>query len=42
MGGTGGILVASHLVGSEMRRMIDEPESRARDPRLARATSSRR
>jgi len=28
MGGTGGILVASHLVGHEMRRMIDEPESR--------------
>jgi 4-hydroxy-tetrahydrodipicolinate synthase len=28
MGGTGGILVASHLVGEEMRRMIDEPESR--------------
>jgi 4-hydroxy-tetrahydrodipicolinate synthase len=28
-GGTGGILVASHLVGAEMRRMIDEPESRA-------------
>jgi 4-hydroxy-tetrahydrodipicolinate synthase len=28
-GGTGGILVASHLVGTEMRRMIDEPESRA-------------
>ncbi|MDQ4071938.1 MAG: 4-hydroxy-tetrahydrodipicolinate synthase [Actinomycetota bacterium] len=27
-GGTGGILVASHLVGREMRRMIDEPESR--------------
>jgi 4-hydroxy-tetrahydrodipicolinate synthase len=27
-GGTGGILVASHLVGKEMRRMIDEPESR--------------
>jgi 4-hydroxy-tetrahydrodipicolinate synthase len=27
-GGTGGILVASHLVGNEMRRMIDEPESR--------------
>ncbi|MFL5867336.1 MAG: 4-hydroxy-tetrahydrodipicolinate synthase [Thermoleophilaceae bacterium] len=27
-GGTGGILVASHLVGGEMRRMIDEPESR--------------
>jgi 4-hydroxy-tetrahydrodipicolinate synthase len=29
MGGTGGILVASHLVGREMRRMIDEPEARA-------------
>ena len=29
MGGTGGILVASHLVGSEMRRMIDEPDARA-------------
>jgi 4-hydroxy-tetrahydrodipicolinate synthase len=28
MGGTGGILVASHLVGSEMRRMIDEPDNR--------------
>ena len=28
MGGTGGILVASHIVGPEMRRMIDEPESR--------------
>lgn len=28
MGGGGGILVASHLVGSEMRRMIDEPDSR--------------
>jgi 4-hydroxy-tetrahydrodipicolinate synthase len=28
MGGTGGVLVASHLVGTEMRRMIDEPESR--------------
>jgi 4-hydroxy-tetrahydrodipicolinate synthase len=28
MGGTGGILVASHLVGEEMRRMIDEPEER--------------
>ena len=27
-GGSGGILVASHLVGTEMRRMIDEPESR--------------
>jgi 4-hydroxy-tetrahydrodipicolinate synthase len=28
MGGTGGVLVSSHLVGSEMRRMIDEPENR--------------
>jgi 4-hydroxy-tetrahydrodipicolinate synthase len=28
MGGTGGILVASHLVGREMGRMIDEPEAR--------------
>jgi 4-hydroxy-tetrahydrodipicolinate synthase len=28
MGGTGGILVSSHLVGEEMRRMIDEPERR--------------
>jgi 4-hydroxy-tetrahydrodipicolinate synthase len=28
MGGTGGILVASQLVGREMRRMIDEPEAR--------------
>jgi 4-hydroxy-tetrahydrodipicolinate synthase len=27
-GGTGGILVASHLVGPEMRRMIDEPDAR--------------
>jgi 4-hydroxy-tetrahydrodipicolinate synthase len=29
MGGTGGVLVASHLVGREMRRMIDEPDRRA-------------
>jgi 4-hydroxy-tetrahydrodipicolinate synthase len=29
LGGTGGICVASHLVGPEMRRMIDEPENRA-------------
>jgi 4-hydroxy-tetrahydrodipicolinate synthase len=29
MGGAGGILVASHLVGNEMRRMVDEPERRA-------------
>jgi 4-hydroxy-tetrahydrodipicolinate synthase len=28
LGGTGGILVASHLVGREMRRLIDEPERR--------------
>ncbi|MBA2419718.1 MAG: 4-hydroxy-tetrahydrodipicolinate synthase [Thermoleophilaceae bacterium] len=28
MGGTGGILVASHVAGHEMRRMIDEPDSR--------------
>jgi 4-hydroxy-tetrahydrodipicolinate synthase len=29
MGGCGGILVASHLVGDEMRRMVDEPANRA-------------
>lgn len=29
MGGAGGICVASHLVGNEMRRMVDEPEHRA-------------
>jgi 4-hydroxy-tetrahydrodipicolinate synthase len=28
LGGTGGILVASHLVGREMRRIVDEPENR--------------
>jgi 4-hydroxy-tetrahydrodipicolinate synthase len=28
IGGTGGILVASHVVGEEMRRMIDEPDAR--------------
>jgi 4-hydroxy-tetrahydrodipicolinate synthase len=28
LGGAGGILVASHLVGREMRRIIDEPEHR--------------
>lgn len=27
-GGTGGILVAAHIVGKEMRRIIDEPENR--------------
>jgi 4-hydroxy-tetrahydrodipicolinate synthase len=29
MGGTGGICVASHIVGNEMRRIYDEPEARA-------------
>jgi 4-hydroxy-tetrahydrodipicolinate synthase len=29
IGGCGGICVASHLVGDEMRRMVDEPENRA-------------
>lgn len=29
LGGAGGISVASHLVGDEMRRMVDEPENRA-------------
>ena len=28
-GGAGGILVASHIVGDEMRRMVEEPENRA-------------
>jgi 4-hydroxy-tetrahydrodipicolinate synthase len=28
LGGTGGILVASHLVGRQMRRILDEPDSR--------------
>jgi 4-hydroxy-tetrahydrodipicolinate synthase len=28
-GGAGGILVASHVVGDEMRRMVDEPDDRA-------------
>jgi len=28
MGGLGGICVASHIVGDEMRRMVDEPERR--------------
>jgi 4-hydroxy-tetrahydrodipicolinate synthase len=28
IGGAGGILVGSHLVGEEMRRMVDEPERR--------------
>jgi len=29
LGGAGGIAVASHIVGNEMRRMVDEPEHRA-------------
>ncbi len=28
LGGAGGILVASHIVGAQMRRMVDEPEHR--------------
>jgi 4-hydroxy-tetrahydrodipicolinate synthase len=28
MGGAGGILVASHLFGEEMRQMVDDPERR--------------
>jgi 4-hydroxy-tetrahydrodipicolinate synthase len=28
LGGAGGILVASHIVGPQMRRMVDEPENR--------------
>ena len=29
IGGAGGICVASHVVGNEMRRMFDEPDARA-------------
>jgi 4-hydroxy-tetrahydrodipicolinate synthase len=29
IGGAGGICVASHIVGNEMRRMVEEPEHRA-------------
>jgi 4-hydroxy-tetrahydrodipicolinate synthase len=29
MGGAGGICVASHIVGPEMRRIVDEPDARA-------------
>jgi 4-hydroxy-tetrahydrodipicolinate synthase len=29
MGGAGGVLVASHVVGNEMQRMVNEPEHRA-------------
>ena len=42
LGGAGGILVASHIVGNEMRRMVDEPEQpRARSTRRC-TTSTRR
>src|ERR687885_329682 len=29
IGGVGGICVASHIIGEEMRRMVDEPDARA-------------
>lgn len=29
LGGAGGVLTASHVVGPEMRRMVDEPDQRA-------------
>jgi 4-hydroxy-tetrahydrodipicolinate synthase len=29
LGGAGGVCVASHIVGNEMRRIVDEPENRA-------------
>jgi 4-hydroxy-tetrahydrodipicolinate synthase len=29
IGGAGGVCVASHIVGNEMRRMVDQPERRA-------------
>jgi 4-hydroxy-tetrahydrodipicolinate synthase len=29
MGGKGGILVAAHVFGDEMRRLVDEPDNRA-------------
>ncbi|HEY1833536.1 MAG TPA: dihydrodipicolinate synthase family protein, partial [Solirubrobacteraceae bacterium] len=29
LGGAGGVCVSSHLVGNEMRQMVDEPERRA-------------
>ena len=28
-GGTGGILVSSHLFGREMKRIVEEPDGRA-------------
>ena len=42
MGGAGGICVASHIVGPEMRRMYDEPDAARRDRRERCATSTRR
>ena len=47
IGGTGGILVASHLSGAEMREIYDAPPGRRRRPRArdrgrARARSTRR
>ena len=35
LGGAGGICVSSHIVGTEMRRMFDEPERRAEIDALA-------
>src|SRR3954451_16067210 len=29
LGGAGGILVAAHIVGDEMRRLVDEPDNRS-------------
>ncbi len=29
IGGVGGILVSSHVIGDQMRRLVDEPENRA-------------
>ena len=41
MGGAGGVLVASHIVGDEMRRMVEEPDRR-REIDDSRATCTRR
>ena len=35
LGEAGGILTGSHVFGSEMRRMVDEPENRGGDRRVA-------
>ena len=42
LGGTGGILVASHLFGREMQRIVDEPDAPARDRRRPARRSTRR